>query len=67
LHFWIIQSIVGAIAVTLHPIHLYGHDFYLIRSGTGTFTDPSEVAMLPAGGWLVLAFETNNPGAWLMH
>lgn len=23
--------------------------------------------MLPAGGWLVLAFETDNPGAWLMH
>ena len=23
--------------------------------------------MLPAGGWLVIAFETNNPGAWLLH
>jgi len=23
--------------------------------------------MLPVGGWLVIAFETNNPGAWLMH
>ena len=23
--------------------------------------------MLPASGYLVLAFETNNPGAWLMH
>jgi hypothetical protein len=26
-----------------------------------------DTAMLPAGGWLVLAFETNNPGAWIMH
>ena len=23
--------------------------------------------MLPASGYLVLAFETDNPGAWLMH
>ena len=23
--------------------------------------------MLPAGGWLVVAFTTDNPGAWLMH
>jgi hypothetical protein len=46
-------------------------------AGTGTFSDPSvlqytnpprrDVAMLPAGGWLVIAFETDNPGAWLMH
>lgn len=26
-----------------------------------------DVAMLPGGGWLVLAFKTDNPGAWLMH
>ena len=23
--------------------------------------------MLPASGYLVLAFETDNPGIWLMH
>jgi hypothetical protein len=23
--------------------------------------------MLPDSGYLVIAFETNNPGAWLMH
>ncbi|KAK5661604.1 hypothetical protein OQA88_9704 [Cercophora sp. LCS_1] len=26
-----------------------------------------DVAMLPARGWLLIAFKTNNPGAWLMH
>ncbi|KAK0612088.1 laccase [Immersiella caudata] len=26
-----------------------------------------DVAMLPAKGWLLIAFKTNNPGAWLMH
>jgi Multicopper oxidase len=23
--------------------------------------------MLPGGGYLVIAFQTDNPGAWLMH
>lgn len=26
-----------------------------------------DVAMLPSNGYLVLAFKTDNPGAWLMH
>ncbi|KAK0725030.1 multicopper oxidase-domain-containing protein [Lasiosphaeris hirsuta] len=26
-----------------------------------------DTTMLPAWGWLVLAFRTNNPGAWLFH
>ncbi|KAB5577568.1 laccase-2 [Coniochaeta sp. 2T2.1] len=63
-----------------HPIHLHGHDFLVLGSSdSGKFnlaTDQSklnfvnpvrrDVAMLP-GGWLVIAFEVNNPGAWIMH
>jgi len=26
-----------------------------------------DVTMLPAFGWLVISFLTDNPGAWLMH
>lgn len=26
-----------------------------------------DVTMLPPKGWIVIAFKTNNPGAWLMH
>lgn len=26
-----------------------------------------DTTMLPAWGWLAVAFRTNNPGAWLMH
>lgn len=26
-----------------------------------------DVSMLPAFGWLVVAFKTDNPGAWLFH
>ncbi|CAI7588021.1 unnamed protein product [Penicillium palitans] len=60
-----------------HPIHLHGHDFFILAQGTGTYsssditslTNPPrrDVAMLPASGYLVVAFKTDNPGAWLMH
>ena len=60
-----------------HPIHLHGHDFFILAQGTGTYsssvtlslTNPPrrDVAMLPASGHLVIAFQTDNPGAWLMH
>lgn len=26
-----------------------------------------DTTILPGGGWLVIAFPTDNPGAWLMH
>ncbi len=26
-----------------------------------------DTTMLPAWGWLVVAYTTNNPGAWLFH
>ncbi|KAE9365617.1 multicopper oxidase [Stipitochalara longipes BDJ] len=60
-----------------HPIHLHGHDFWVLASGTGTYSTSTtltttdsprrDVAMLPASGFLVIAMYTDNPGAWLMH
>jgi FtsP/CotA-like multicopper oxidase with cupredoxin domain len=61
-----------------HPIHLHGHDFFVLSQGTGTYDADSttlnlsnpprrDTAMLPASGHLVVAFETDNPGTWLMH
>jgi len=61
-----------------HPIHLHGHDFVILAQGNTTF-DPTvvkpnlnnptrrDVAMLPASGYLWIAFQVDNPGAWLMH
>jgi len=59
-----------------HPIHLHGHDFHILGSGPGVYANQTlnmknpprrDVASLPSGGYLVLAFLTDNPGAWLMH
>lgn len=77
--YWIIQETPGTPQIP-HPIHLHGHDFYILGKGTGAFdrtTSPStlnfnnptrrDVALLPGGGWMAIAFPTDNPGAWLMH
>lgn len=61
-----------------HPIHLHGHDFWVLASGSGTYDNTTttlttvnaprrDVAMLPANGYLALAWITDNPGAWIMH
>lgn len=75
-HVWTYLVIETALAVP-HPIHLHGHDFSVLAQGTGTYSSAvslnldnpprRDTAMLPASGYLVLAFETDNPGAWLMH
>ncbi|QKX53200.1 uncharacterized protein TRUGW13939_00276 [Talaromyces rugulosus] len=60
-----------------HPIHLHGHDFFVLAQGTGVYNSSDigslsnpprrDTAMLPSDGYLLLAFQTDNPGAWLMH
>ena len=77
--YWIIQQDQVTAPRIPHPIHLHGHDFYVLGQGIGvfdnssiadlTFVNPTrrDVAFLPAKGWLVISFPTDNPGAWLMH
>ncbi|KAM3504828.1 hypothetical protein MY11210_008207 [Beauveria gryllotalpidicola] len=70
--------IVQAENAVAHPIHLHGHDFAILGQGVGTYNESSDllslknparrdVAMLDGTGYLVVAFKTDNPGAWLMH
>jgi FtsP/CotA-like multicopper oxidase with cupredoxin domain len=75
--YWVIQAVATIAPPIPHPIHLHGHDFFVLGAGTGIFNNSQtlnyknpprrDVAMLPASGYLVLAFVTDNPGAWLMH
>lgn len=61
-----------------HPIHLHGHDFWIMAQDTGTYTagvtplnstNPArrDVATLPGNGYLAIAFKLDNPGTWLVH
>jgi FtsP/CotA-like multicopper oxidase with cupredoxin domain len=78
--YWIIQEPIDGPVQIPHPIHLHGHDFWILGRGLGTFNYANnftslnfnnpprrDVTFLPAGGWVVLAFPADNPGAWLMH
>ncbi|KAL9097158.1 MAG: hypothetical protein Q9165_000585 [Trypethelium subeluteriae] len=88
--YWLIQE-VSRSPLIAHPIHLHGHDFFVLGSSGDTAQNPNtaslvtfnpasdpatlnwntpirrDTAILPQGGWLALAFYTNNPGAWLLH
>ncbi|KAL3480764.1 Cupredoxin [Aspergillus californicus] len=71
---WVYLIINTTIPVS-HPIHLHGHDFFILAQGTNpwdgvmvTENPPRrDTAVLPGNGYLVMAWETDNPGAWLMH
>ncbi|KAL4861268.1 hypothetical protein BDV12DRAFT_191196 [Aspergillus spectabilis] len=71
---WVYLIVNTTIPVS-HPIHLHGHDFFILAQGTNPWdgkvvTDNPprrDTAVLPGNGYLVMAWETDNPGAWLMH
>lgn len=64
-------------AIDMHfKFSIDNHTFTVM--GSGTYSGSSDitslinpprrdVAMLPGSGYLVVAFRTDNPGAWLMH
>lgn len=76
--FWVIENE----SPLDHPMHLHGHDMLVLGASdknAGSFTSADkallkpenptrrDTTMLPAGGWLVVAFVTDNPGVWLFH
>lgn len=73
-NYWLINTVQGLPPIP-HPIHLHGHDFFVVGSGSGSF-DPNtaklnwatpprrDTATLPGGGWLAIAYNSNNPGTW---
>ncbi|KAH8894446.1 hypothetical protein GQ53DRAFT_779958 [Thozetella sp. PMI_491] len=62
-----------------HPIHLHGHDFFILAQEAGVpwdgttsgwnFDNPNrrDVAALPSLGYFAIAFQLDNPGAWIVH
>ncbi|TVU25683.1 hypothetical protein EJB05_28188, partial [Eragrostis curvula] len=63
-----------------HPIHLHGHNFFVLAQGFGNFDNSTDVKQynlvnpqerntiaVPPGGWAVIRFVANNPGMWIMH
>jgi FtsP/CotA-like multicopper oxidase with cupredoxin domain len=76
-NYWLIVNDPTAFPIP-HPIHLHGHDFFVIGNGAGLFDEATanlnwqnptrrDTTSLPAAGWLAIAYRSDNPGTWLMH
>ena len=59
-----------------HPIHLHGHDFFVVAQGAGSGVGAKlntanpirrDTQSVDGQGFLVIAFRVDNPGAWLLH
>ncbi|KAK9217354.1 hypothetical protein WN943_005981 [Citrus x changshan-huyou] len=68
------------VTVEDHPMHLHGHEFYVVGSGFGNFNPSTDTPKfnlidpprrntigMPPGGWVAIRFVANNPGIWFMH
>ncbi|KAL6641655.1 hypothetical protein ACP70R_019836 [Stipagrostis hirtigluma subsp. patula] len=63
-----------------HPMHLHGHDMFVLAQGLGNYDAARDVArynlvdppvrntaLVPGLGWLAVRFVADNPGLWYMH
>ncbi|XP_047944111.1 laccase-1 [Salvia hispanica] len=63
-----------------HPIHVHGHNFFIVGQGFGNFeaerdvlgynlVDPPErnTVGVPVGGWAAIRINADNPGVWFIH
>lgn len=59
-----------------HPLHLHGHNMYVLDVGTGEWQgkivrpeNPTrrDTVMVPANGYVVWQADADNPGAWAFH
>ncbi|KZV56495.1 laccase-1-like [Dorcoceras hygrometricum] len=63
-----------------HPIHVHGHNFFVVGRGFGNFdetkdpqgynlVDPPErnTVAVPMGGWAAIRVVADNPGVWFIH
>jgi len=63
-----------------NPMHLHGHDVFILAQGIGTYdvekhvptynlVDPpvKNTVDVPRFGWAAIRFVTTNPGVWFLH
>ncbi|GJT26772.1 laccase 7 [Tanacetum coccineum] len=68
------------IGVENHPMHLHGFNFYVLAQGFGNYNSTTDTQKfnlvnpqerntigVPVGGWAVIRFRADNPGAWYTH
>jgi laccase len=76
----IVLQDTGFMNLENHPIHLHGHNFFVVGRGFGNFdekkdptrynlVDPPErnTVGVPVGGWAAIRINADNPGVWFIH
>ncbi|PSR87224.1 multicopper oxidase-domain-containing protein [Coniella lustricola] len=72
-----VRMIVENNTPAAHPMHLHGFNMYVLAEGTGTWdgttivnpTNPQrrDVQQVRGNGYIVLQFDSTNPGVWPFH
>ncbi|PLN77501.1 multicopper oxidase-domain-containing protein [Aspergillus taichungensis] len=70
----------GLLAPAYHPIHIHGHDLVVLKNSSKPYEGYAslnelqlenpmrrDTVLLPNSGYLVVAWKSDNPGAWAMH
>ncbi|KAJ3707709.1 hypothetical protein LUZ61_011414 [Rhynchospora tenuis] len=76
----IVLQNTAIIGIESHPMHIHGHDFYILAQGFGNYDEAEAIKgfnlknplkrntiAVPTGGWAVIRFTTTNPGIWFVH
>jgi FtsP/CotA-like multicopper oxidase with cupredoxin domain len=75
-----VRFVINNPTVASHPIHLHGHNFFVLAAGApgagnfpgGALTNPAnpqrrDVQVVPANSYIVIQLTADNPGAWPLH
>ena len=72
-----VRIIVNNPTTAAHPMHLHGHNFYVLDEGPGTYDGHTiinpqnpqrrDVQLVRKNGYIVLQFDAMNPGVWPFH
>ena len=71
-----IRLVVHNLFPAAHPMHMHGHNFFVLDSGLGVYSgqmvnpqNPQrrDVQLLPPLGYVVLQINADNPGVWPFH
>ena len=71
-----IRVIVENLSGAAHPMHLHGHNMYVLNEGPGTWDgtvinaqNPQrrDVQILQPRGYIAIQIDAENPGVWPFH
>ncbi|KAL1936528.1 hypothetical protein VTP01DRAFT_662 [Rhizomucor pusillus] len=80
-HLDMVEIVLNNLDANAHPFHLHGHVFQIVARGEGVYDGSQDnnltwyldnpvqrdVVQVPSGGFTIIRFRADNPGAWFFH